>query len=112
MTQVAGTKTASGRYSFTMRSSTVARKPLKHQNRHLKINYVHIIYFFDRCLDVVDLVVMKLEEGVVHIEVVADSVRSIRTSTKSCIESMQACSKQSISFHNQYLQYFQCTNTL
>ena len=28
------------------------------------------------------------------------------------IESMQACSKQSISFHNQYLQYFQCTNTL
>ena len=45
--------------------------------------YVHIIYFFDRCLDVVDLVVMKLEEGVVHIEVVADSVRRIRTSTKS-----------------------------
>ena len=66
-----------------MRSSTVASKPLKHQNRHLKINYVHIIYFFDRCLDVVDLVVMKIEEGVVHIEVVADSVRSIRTSTKS-----------------------------
>ena len=66
-----------------MRSSTVASKPLKHQNRHLKINYVHIINFFDRCLDVVDLVVMKLEEGVVHIEVVADSVRSIRTSTKS-----------------------------
>ena len=29
------------------------------------------------------VVVMKLEEGVVHIEVVADSVRSIRTSTKS-----------------------------
>ena len=63
-----------------MRSSTVASKPLKHQNRHLQINYVHIIYFFDTCLDVV---VMKLEEGVVHIEVVADSVRSIRTSTKS-----------------------------
>ena len=66
-----------------MRSSTVASNPLKHQNRHLKINYVHIIYFVDRCIDVVDLVVMKLEEGVVHIEVVADSVRSIRTSTKS-----------------------------
>ena len=34
--------------------------------------------------DVMDLVVvMKLEEGVVHIEVVADSVRSIRISTKS-----------------------------
>ena len=33
---------------------------------------------------VVDLVVvMKLEEGVVHVEVVADSVRSIRTATKS-----------------------------
>ena len=66
-----------------MRSNTVASKPLKHQNRHLKINYVHILYLFDRCIDVVDLVVMKLEEGVKHIEVVADSVRSIRTSTKS-----------------------------
>ena len=34
--------------------------------------------------DVMDLVVMmKLEEGVVHIEVVADSVRGVRTSTKS-----------------------------
>ena len=41
-----------------MRSSTVANKPLKHQNRYLQINYVHIIYFFDRCLDVVDLVVI------------------------------------------------------
>ena len=29
------------------------------------------------------MVVMKLEEGLVHIEVVADSVRSTRTSTKS-----------------------------
>ena len=29
-----------------MRSSTVASKQLKHQYRHLKINYVHIIYFF------------------------------------------------------------------
>ena len=56
-----------------MRSSTVASKSLKHQNRHLKMNYAHLIYFFDRCLDVVDLVVMKLEEGVVHIEAVADS---------------------------------------
>ena len=65
-----------------MRLSTVASKPLKHQNRHLKMNYVHI-NFVDRCFNVVDLVVMKLEEGVVHIEVVADSVRSIRTSTKS-----------------------------
>ena len=49
---------------------------------HLKINYVHIVYFLTDD-DVMDLVVvMKLEEGVVHIEVVADSVRSIRTSTK------------------------------
>ena len=35
---------------------------------HLKMNYVHVVYFFDRRLDVMDLVVMKLEEGVVHID--------------------------------------------
>ena len=48
------------------------------------------VLFFDRCLDVVDLVVMKLEQGVLHIEVVADSVRSIRTSTKSGLHKIHA----------------------
>ena len=82
MTQVAGTKTANVVFIYNAIEYCSEQTVETSKIIHLKINYVHIVYFLTDD-DVMDLVVVKPKEGVVHIEVVADSVRSLRTSTKS-----------------------------
>ena len=79
MTQVVGTKTANVVFIYNAIEYCSEQTVETSKIIHLKINYVHIVYLTDD--DVMDLVVVKPKEGVVHIEVVADSVRSLRTST-------------------------------
>ena len=67
MTQVAGTKTANVVFIYNAIEYCSEQTVETSKIIHLKINYVHIVYFLTDD-DVMDLVVvMKLEEGVVHI---------------------------------------------